>query len=128
MAEQTIIIDTSVLIDYSRKTDKHKTWFVQLSETYRKMAITAITEFEIYTGATESQLPFWQLLLARMPVLPFDSHAAQAAVSIQKELKMNRKSMDKADLFIAAITRVNEAPLATLNRKHFHSVSGLVLL
>ncbi len=122
------MIDTSLLIDYFRKTDKSKTKLVRLSEQFDQLAISTIIEFEIYTGATEAQLLFWNAFLSEIRILPFDSKAARIAVDIQRDLKKLRKSIEKADLFIAATAVANELSLDTLNRKHFNSIKSLMLL
>ncbi len=60
------MIDTTLLIDYFRKTDKSKSKLVQLSERFDQLAISAVTEFEVYSGATETQLTFWNELLSEI--------------------------------------------------------------
>ncbi len=61
-------------------------------------------------------------------VLPFDSQAAHIAVEIQRDLKKLRRSIEKADLFIAATAVANRLTLDTLNRKHFDNIKQLALL
>lgn len=122
------MIDTSLLIDYFRKTDKSKSRLVRLSEQFDQFVISAVTEFEIYSGATDAQLTFWMELLSEIRVLPFDSRVSQSAVAIQKDLKRLRKTIDKADLFIAATAVANGFTLDTLNRKHFDKIQQLTLL
>jgi tRNA(fMet)-specific endonuclease VapC len=120
------MVDTSLVIDYFRKTDKSKTRLVQLSLQFEQLAISSVTEFEVYSGATSAQLAFWNELLSEILVFPFDSKAAHTAVEIQQALKKLRKTIDKADLFIAAAA--NQLPLDTLNRKHFDNIPSLTLL
>lgn len=128
MADKTLMIDTTLLIDYFRKTDKSKSRLVQHSEQFDQLAISTVTEFEVYSGATEAQLTFWNELLSEVFVLPFDSRAAHIAVDIQRDLKKLRKSIEKADLFIAATAVANGLTLDTLNRKHFDKIKQLTLL
>jgi tRNA(fMet)-specific endonuclease VapC len=123
-----VLLDTSILIDYFRKQDKSKTLFVSLSDTYSSFCISSITEFEIYSGSTIQQLPYWESLLQKMVILPFDSEAARVAANLQQLLKVNRITIDKADLFIASISVVSKAPLATLNKKHFQNIPGVQLV
>ena len=52
MANKALLIDTSILIDYFRKTDKANAQLVRFSEVFPNLAISAISEFEIYYGAT----------------------------------------------------------------------------
>lgn len=128
MAVKALMIDTSLLIDYFRKTDKSKARLVQLSQQFEHLAISSVTEFEVYSGATSSQLNFWNELLSEIIVLPFDSKAAHIAVDIQRDLKRLRETIEKADLFIAATAVSNELNLDTLNRKHFDKIGQLTLL
>jgi tRNA(fMet)-specific endonuclease VapC len=50
VAEQIILLDTSVLIDFFRKKDKSKSYFYQLSDIATSFVVSSITHFEIYTG------------------------------------------------------------------------------
>lgn len=128
MADKTLMIDTTLLIDYFRKTDKSKSRLVQLSQRFDQLVISAVTEFEIYSGATNAQFTFWTELLSEVPVFPFDREAAHIAVEIQRDLKKLRKTIEKADLFIAATAVANGLTLDTLNRKHFDKINQLTLL
>lgn len=122
------MVDTSLLIDYFRKTDKEKSRLIQLSSRYETLAISSITEFEVYTGATPAQVPFWNEILEEIIVFPFGSKAAHLAADMQKDLKKQRKTVEKADLFIAATAVANGLQLDTLNRKHFEIIERLSLL
>lgn len=127
MANQIIIVDTSILIDLFRKTDKSNALVSLVRQGYT-YSISAITEYEIYTGTTSSQIDFWDNFLAKTTVLTFDKAVAKVAVDINKELKRKRKLIDIADLFIAATAISNNLPLATLNKKHFERIDGLTIL
>ncbi|NTE00571.1 type II toxin-antitoxin system VapC family toxin [Agrobacterium tumefaciens] len=127
MANQ-IMVDTSILIDYFRKTDKSKSRLFQLVQNFDDICISSITEFEIYTGANDLQIDFWKSMLAKFIVFPFDGDAALMAVDIQNKLRQKRKSIDKADLFIAATAIANNLIFDTLNQKHFQDIEDLKLL
>lgn len=58
MANKIIMVDTSILVDYYRKTDKTNSVWVALVRQEYKFVISAITKYEIYSGATHSQLDF----------------------------------------------------------------------
>lgn len=128
MANQIIMVDTSILIDYFRKKDKSKTKLFSLSQKFENLCISSITEFEIYTGASGEQLDFWKMMLSNFITFPFDSDAALVAVKIQNKLKKLRKVIDKADLFIAAIAVNHNLTFDTLNQKHFNNIEDLKLL
>lgn len=128
MADKIILTDTSILIDYFRKTDKDNSVLISLFDQGYNFTISAITHYEIYSGATTNQLTFWKRLLQRTKVLPLDEIVAQAAVGINNELKRKRKQIEIADLFIAATAIANNLPFATLNRKHFERIDSLNLV
>lgn len=127
MADQIIMVDTSILIDYFRKMDKSKTRLFDLSQKSENLCISSITEFEIYTGAKGEQADFRKAMLSNFIVFPFDSDAALMAVEVQNKLKRHRKSIDKADLFIAATAIAHDLYFDTLNYKHFKNIEDLKL-
>jgi predicted nucleic acid-binding protein len=128
MAEKMILIDTSILIDLFRKTDKSKTALVSLVKDGYTFCISAITEFEIYIGANAGQIDFWKNFLLKTEVLPFDKEVAKTAVDINSDLRKKRKQIAIPDLFIAATAISSGLPFATLNKKHFERVEGLNLI
>ena|ERR1017187_4785888 len=123
-----VLADTSVLIDFFRKSDKSNSYLVILLKRGYDFSISAITEYEIYSGATGQQKLYWQDFLSRIEVLPFDKAAVNTAVEINDALKLKRKQIDIADLFIAATAVSNNLPLATLNTKHFERVDSLSII
>ncbi len=128
MADKIVLADTSILIDLFRKTDKSNSVLVSLVRQGYNYNISAVTEYEIYTGATLGQVDFWDNFLQKTDVLPFDRIAAKIAVDLNKELKRKRKLIETADLFIAATALANNLPFATLNKKHFDRIDKLIIV
>lgn len=128
MADKLILVDTSILIDYYRKTDKEKSAWISLVRQEYSFAISAITKYEIYSGATPNQLTFWDSVLQAMTVLSFDEKSVDTAITINNALKKKRKQIELADLFIAATAVAHGLSLATLNRKHFERIDTLNLV
>jgi len=128
MADKIILIDTSLLIDLFRKTDKNNSVLIALVKQGYIYCISAITEYEIYTGATAGQNDFWNSFLERTEVLDFNKAVAKVAVELNKDLKRKRKQIAIPDLFIAATAVLNNLPFATLNKKHFERIDGLTLV
>ena len=128
MADKKLMVDSTILIDYFRKTDKANSKLVSHFRNYEHLYISSITEFEVVNGATEQHLKFWDGMLERFTILGFDSNAARQAAKIVTQLKTKRKSIDKPDLFIAATAIVHDLTLDTLNVKHFTHINGLNLL
>lgn len=128
MADRKLMVDSTILIDYFRKTDKANSKLVSHFRKYDRLYISSVTEFEVVNGATEAHLLFWDGMLARFTILDFDSRAARQAADIVAQLKTYRKTIDKPDLFIAATAVVHELTLDTLNTKHFTHIDSLTLL
>lgn len=128
MAEKIVLADTSLLIDFFRKSDKSKSKLISLIREGYTFCICVITEYEIYSGATESQLDYWQEFLKKIDVINLDRASVKEAVNINNQLKVARKQIDLADLFIAAIAVSNNLPIATLNKKHFSRIESLLLV
>ncbi len=128
MAGELICLDTSVLIDYFRKTEKKNSFFFDLTNRYADFSISVITEFEILGGCNDVQKTFWNELFKGFAILPFDQKASQEAVRIFHELKPAGNLIEMPDLFIGAIAKANGLKLATLNEKHFARIKGLELI
>ena len=128
MADKIILVDTSILIDYYRKTDKEKSTWINLVRQEYSFAISAVTKYEIYSCATASQVTFWDSILQAITVMPFDEISVDTAVIINYTLKNKRKQIDLADLFIAATAVAYNLPFATLNKKHFDRIGTRQLI
>lgn len=128
MESKVVCLDTSVLIDYFRKTKKEQSFFYQLSQTTNSFAVTSITTFEIYNGCKDDQLFFWEGIFDSMDILVFDESASQLASQFFKQLSKKNKLVELPDIFIAAIAINNRLPLATLNVKHFERFDELNII
>lgn len=122
------MVDTSLLIDYFRKTDKNNARLVNHFRVYRQLYISSITEFEVLNGAKQVHVAFWNGMLPRFTIIDFDSNAARQAASITEQLKSKRKTIDKPDLFIAATAVAHGLYFDTLNIKHFTHIDKLLML
>lgn len=128
MENKVILLDTSILIEYYRKKNKTKSTLFQLSKTYSSFVISAVSHFEIYSGANPDQLDFWDNFFQQITILPFTAEVSTLAVKIDEALKKKRKQIAIPDLFIAATAIAHNVPIATLNKKHFERVDNLNLL
>lgn len=128
MANELICLDSSILIDYFRKTKKENSFFFELSNQYSSFAVSVITEFEVISGSNQNQKEFWDKFFQRVLVLPFDSKVNEEAIKIYRELKRNGNLIDIPDLFIGATAKAYNLKLATLNEKDFVRIPGLEIL
>ena len=128
MADKRLMVDSSLLIDYFRKTDKSNARLLGHFRNYNALYISSVTEFEILNGAKQSHQEFLNGMLSKFIVLDFDSKAARQAALITEKLKAKRKTIDKPDLFIAATAIANGLTFDTLNIKHFTNIEELIMV
>lgn len=128
MADELILTDTSVLIDFYRKKDKRNAFFYKLTDSYTRFAVSVITEYEVLIGTKVESSGFWKLFFEKIIILPFDSTVNQLAVKIFRQLKADNKLIEIPDILIAATAMANNLSLATLNMKHFERAKGLNII
>ncbi len=128
MADKIVLVDTSILIDLFRRTDKANSALVALVRQGYTYCISSVTEYEIYAGAKFGQSKFWDTFLKKTEVVAFDKAVAKIAVDINNDLKSKRKQISIPDLFIAATAISENLPFATLNRKHFDRIDNLTIV
>ena len=89
MERKIILLDTSILIEYFRKTNKSKSLLFKLSEQKAySFAVSAITQFEIYTGSNKTQQEFWKVRSNLNPCLNFTFNV------INRDLERNTPRRD----------------------------------
>jgi predicted nucleic acid-binding protein len=123
-----ILLDTSVFIDYFRKTNRDNSLLSKVLSTNERIAISVVTHFEILIGNTEQQNSFWELILENITILDYNYQLNQQAVDTQKQLIKINKRLAFQDLLIGATAIYYNYPLATLNEKHFKYIKGLQLI
>ncbi|WP_041257644.1 type II toxin-antitoxin system VapC family toxin [Fibrella aestuarina] len=128
MADRIALLDSSVLIDYFRKTRKETSFFATLADQYDTFAVSVITQFEVYVGSKSAHYPFWDSLFAMFTIVPLDSSIINEALRINEQLKRGNRQIAFPDLLIAATAQAYNVPMATLNVKHFDRVAGLTLI
>lgn len=128
MENELICLDTSVLIDYFRKSDKKNSFLFELSKKYSNFSISVVTEYEIYSGSNDIQDVFWDELFQSFTILSFNSKVNSIAVDIYKQMKKNRNLIDIPDIWIGATALESKIKLATLNVKHFNRIANLELI
>ncbi len=123
---EVICLDSTVLIEYYRKTKKENSFLFRLAAHYQ-FKISAIVKYEVYRGDKKDDV-IWTLIFNTIEILPFDDECAEIAAKIYKELKLKRKLIDTDDILIAATSIKNDLPLATLNQKHFERIDNLQII
>ena len=123
-----VILDASVLIEYFRKGNKEGTFYAQIVRKYDIRSISVVAKLEILHGVRAEWVEYWNVTFATMAVVDFTDEMVAKAHEIILDLKRKNCLIDMADLMIAATAVVRKIPLATLNRKHFERIEGLILV
>jgi len=128
LENRRVLVDTSVIIDYLRKTNKEKTLFWELVNKYN-CYVSAVTVYEIYTGAKdEAKRVEADTVISFLNVIPFDTPQAKNASIIFQKLKKKNKLIEFRDIFIASCAIVQNIQLATFNTNHFERIKELKIL
>jgi tRNA(fMet)-specific endonuclease VapC len=130
MAEENqrlIFLDSSVLIEYFRKTKKENSFFynLQFKQGYQGFLFSCVVQIEIYEGVNSKQKQFWDNLFEDLIYVPITKKAAETAIKIQKDLRNKKRKLELGDLLIAAVALSFKTPVATLNTQHFLDIDGL---
>jgi len=92
------------------------------------ISITVLSElyFAAYASARQqANLHNIQTFLSRIPLLPFDTHAAEEYGRIRAELKAKGRPIPSTDAQIAAVARSHGLTVLSADH-HFHHVDNLV--
>lgn len=128
MADNRVLIDTSIIIDFLRKTNKKKSVLWEIREK-NQCFISSITLFELRCGVkTEKHSDDIEKLCKWIFTIPFDNEIAEVSSIIYQNLKENKQLIEFRDIFIAATAIANNLCIATLNTKHFERIRDIFLL
>jgi tRNA(fMet)-specific endonuclease VapC len=97
-----------------------------------ELAMTAVSLAELAHGAHKSahraeNLARLDVLVAAVPVLPFDEGAAHRFGQLKAELEQAGARVSDLDLQIASIALHHGAALVSHNRRHFQRIVGLTV-
>lgn len=119
-----ILLDTSILIDFIRRSNKREAILTQLVRTGHKLYVSIITHTEIYSGKSvweeKEAAREVEELFSGIQVLPLEVEISKRA----GEIKVGFESTI-VDAIIAATAREHSLSLATLNIKDFKKIKGL---
>jgi len=129
MENRRILIDTTVLIDFLRKKKKEKSLLWKLREKYSYIAISVISVFELFAGATDEQKENdVKGLLKWFDIIGLDEEIAEMCGKILIELRKSNKLIEYRDLFIGVSALFYDLKLVTLNIRHFDRIPELEII
>jgi predicted nucleic acid-binding protein len=119
-----LVVDTDVLIDYSRDQPQA---VVFLEGTEQPLAISAITVAELHAGVRDGEeRRRLDAFVAAFEVLPLDRQPAQRAGFWRRQDGPSHGT-GLADGLIAASAKAAGATLVTLNRRHFPMLAEVLV-
>ena len=114
----TVLVDTSVLIDYLRGHGPA----AEVLESERAVAplhASEMTRLEILAGMRRTERRKTELLLSTLVWHPVDTRVAEEAGALGRKWSPSHRTIDGADLAIAATAIRIDARLLTRNVEHF---------
>ncbi|MBR2251137.1 MAG: tRNA(fMet)-specific endonuclease VapC [Neisseriaceae bacterium] len=124
------LLDTNIVIYVIKRRP------IEILDTFNnntgKMAVSSITEAELYYGVEKSQRPtdngrIVEDFLSRLTVLPYDSKAASHFGNIKADLAKKGTLIGENDIHIAAHARNQGLVLVSNNLREFQRIQGLML-
>jgi len=123
--------DTDALTCYLKASPKAVNKVNELADVGEFVHITSITMYEIlkglrHKGNIQTERKFIAFL-EKVEVIPLCDRAVVEAAEIYAQLRKKGVTIGDADIFIAAIVKVNNGWLVTNNTKHYQNIEGLWL-
>lgn len=121
-----IVFDTDVLVDAAREM-KEAVAYLENAEQHGEQAISVITQMELMVGCrNKKEIASLDKFLRRFHVLTLNEAIADKAVELIHAYRLSHGLLI-ADSLIAATVLVNEAGLATKNKRHYRFIEDLHL-
>jgi tRNA(fMet)-specific endonuclease VapC len=128
-----IILDADVIIRGEKGAFDLKSWLA--AQPDEEFEVAAITVAELWHGVEQAVAPhkerrllYLQSALSVLPVRPYTEQTAYEHARIWAELEAVGKMAGYYDLIVAATAIERRSRVATFNRRHFESISGLAVL
>ena len=122
-----ILIDTDILIDFSRGITSTAQYLAQASTT-SQLSISSITQMELIVGCQDKQaLRTIDRFLTRFQIILLTPEITQQGIDLLHEYKLSHGLLIP-DSLIAATALTIGIPLLTRNQRDFRFIPNLTLL
>lgn len=123
-----VILDTNIIIDHLRQTDKRDTRLLEIAQNVPKemLALSVISMQELYEGRSMREKEKEEYLLTTIAPLRILSYTYEIAELAGKIARDRDKPIELADAAIAATAIISDAQLCTLDKKDFSEIADLV--
>lgn len=120
----TVLVDTSILIDYLRGHESAAD-LLEAERATGRLHASEITRLEVLAGMRPREENETRSLLSTFRWHAVDAEVAEKAGELGRAWLPSHGAIDSADLAIAATVVLIDARLLTLNVRHFPMLSGL---
>jgi|SRR5699024_434994 len=127
MPKSLLLVDTDVLIDFSRGVEESREQLRDLEKDH-VLAISVVTQLELMVGC-ENKRAFESLqkFLDNFNILHLNSSISEQAVELFEEYRLSHGVLIP-DMLIASAALTLEIPLLSKNRKDFRFIDKLDLV
>ena len=127
MAKTLLLIDTDVLIDFSRGIEQSREQLREL-EADHILAISVITQLELMVGCkNKREFNSLQEFLTDFEILQLNNAISEKAVELFEGYRLSHGVLIP-DMLIASTALTFEIPLLSKNRKDFRFIKDLNLI
>ena len=123
----TILLDTTVLIDTLRNRNQRRSLLAALVASGHALATSTVNIAEIYSGMRPGEEPATRAFLAGLDQIPVSATIAVRAGLLKAAFRSQGQTRSILDMLVAATAMEIGSPVATDNQKDFQ-ISGLTLL
>lgn len=116
-----IVVDTNILVDLLRQKPAALSWWYSAPDA----AASEITRTEVLRGMRANERTRTTGLFKDLAWQDIDAAVSQRAGELGRKYRRSHHGIDAADLGVAATAQLLDAPLATMNVRHFPMFEGL---
>jgi predicted nucleic acid-binding protein len=113
------LIDTDVLIDYSKGREPAVARLQQLIDQEEELGVCAVNAGEFFAGVPPDDVAYWRQVFATLTYWHISLAAAEQAGRWRYEFARQGVALTISDALIAAVAQEQTATLITNNARHY---------
>lgn len=114
-----LLLDSSVLIDALRPSQKRRVWLAQLVRAGHSLETSALNIAEVYAGTRPEEEDRTSAFLGALRCHAITSEAAETAGRLKNQWARKGQTLSLADTIVAAVAIEQDCYLVTDNLKDF---------
>lgn len=118
-AVQPVLIDTTVLVDVSKRREPAASWLNEAIRYRDQICISTVTVAEFFAGIGPAQREDWRFFIERLTHWEVTTEIAIQAGILRYDLARRGRALAISDGLIAATAIVHDAVLVTANIRDF---------